>query len=120
MFKRINITTGAPNIAVTVLMLSSVGANKFRAKRSQKRQKRLPPKKLAGIKRIGLLDLKSFLIKCGAAIPTNEIGPAKATMHAERRLDKSTINVRKAFTFTPMPLAKDSPKLYASRGFDKS
>ena len=68
-----NITTGAPNTAVTVLILSSVGAKRFRARRSQNRQKRLPPKKLAGIKRIGLPVLKSFLIKCGAAIPTNEI-----------------------------------------------
>ena len=41
-------------------MLSSVGAKRLRASRSQKRQNRLPPKKLAGIKRIGLPVAKLF------------------------------------------------------------
>ena len=37
-------TTGAPNTAVTELMDSSVGANRLRASRSQNRQKAAPPR----------------------------------------------------------------------------
>ena len=43
------ITTGAPNTAVMVLIESSVGANSLRAKRSQSRQKDAPVKKQAGM-----------------------------------------------------------------------
>ena len=42
-------TTGAPKIAVTVLIPSSVGAIQVLANRSQNRQNTLPPKKHAGI-----------------------------------------------------------------------
>ena len=42
-------TTGAPKTDVTVLILSSAGANKVLVMRSQNRQKTAPPRKLAGI-----------------------------------------------------------------------
>jgi hypothetical protein len=48
-------TTGAPNTAVTVLILSSVGANMVLANKSQNRQNTLPPRKQAGIIRIGFV-----------------------------------------------------------------
>ena len=41
-------TMGAPNIAVTELMLTSVGAKAVRAMRSQKIHNTPPPKKQAG------------------------------------------------------------------------
>lgn len=47
------ITTGAPKIAVTALILISVGAKTVRAMRSQNRQKTDPPRKHAGMIRIG-------------------------------------------------------------------
>lgn len=47
------IITGAPKIAVTVLILISVGANTIRARRSQNMQNTAPPKKHAGIMMIG-------------------------------------------------------------------
>ena len=46
-------TTGAPNTAVTELMLTSVGAKAVRAMRSHARQKMPPPRKLAGISKSG-------------------------------------------------------------------
>ena len=98
-------TIGAPKIAVTVLILSSVGANKLRASKSQNRQNKLPPRKHAGIIRIGFTVPNNFLIKCGAATPTKEIGPANATIHADRIPDKITIITRKKRTFTPILFA---------------
>ena len=47
------ITTGAPKTAVTVLMLSSVGANAVRAIKSHSMQNTLPPKKHAGTRTDG-------------------------------------------------------------------
>ena len=69
-------TTGAPKTAVTVLILSSVGANTVLAIRSHSRQNTLPPRKQAGIIRIGLFVPKILFVNCGTAIPTKEIGPA--------------------------------------------
>ena len=48
-----NMTTGAPNTAVIVLMLISVGANRFLASRSQNRQNTAPPRKHCGTITIG-------------------------------------------------------------------
>ena len=105
------ITTGAPNTAVTVLILSSVGDKIFLANKSQNRQNTLPPKKLAGIIMIGLLVLKSFLIRCGTAMPTKDIGPANATIHADRMLDNITMPTRKALVLTPIDDACESPMM---------
>ena len=90
-------------------MLSSVGAITVLANRSQNKQNTLPPKKHAGIIKIGFVLERNCFAKCGTAIPTKEIGPANATIHAERMLERSTIAVRSPFTFTPRFLAYDSP-----------
>ena len=82
----INSTTGAPNTAVTVLILSSVGANIILASKSQNRQNTAPPKKQAGIIYIGFVLFSMLFTMCGTAIPTNDIGPANATIHEESRL----------------------------------
>ena len=102
-------TIGAPKTAVTVLMLISVGANAVRAKRSQNRQKALPPRKHAGIIKSGFVVPKSRLTKCGTAMPTKETGPANAVMHAASTLDKSTKSIRSSFKFTPIFCAYVSP-----------
>ncbi len=94
-------TTGAPKMAVTVLMLSSVGAIHFLARRSQNRQNTLPPKKHAGIMSNGFVVPNSLRISCGTAIPTKEIGPANATIHAESTLDNTTRRIRRVLIFTP-------------------
>ena len=98
-------TTGAPKIAVTVLMLSSVGASIVFASRSQNRQNTLPPRKQAGIIQMGSMVFKSFITRWGAAIPTKEIGPANATMHADKILEKTTMHARSIRIFTPAFLA---------------
>ena len=46
-------TMGAPNTAVTELMLTSVGAKAVRAIRSQSRQNAPPPRKDAGMRMSG-------------------------------------------------------------------
>ena len=56
-------TTGAPKTDVTVLILSSAGANKVLVMRSQNRQKTAPPRKLAGIIKTGLAVLKMLFIR---------------------------------------------------------
>ena len=101
----IHSTTGAPKIAVTVLILSSVGANIVLANRSQNRQNTLPPKKQAGIIQIGFAVPKRLFTKCGAAIPTKEIGPAKATIQADRMLYNRTMAMRSNRISTPKFLA---------------
>ena len=67
-------------------MLSSVGAITVLANRSQNKQNTLPPKKHAGIIKIGFVLERNCFAKCGTAIPTKEIGPANATIQAERML----------------------------------
>ena len=59
----IQITHGAPKTAVTVLMLSSVGAKRVLAMRSEKRQNTAPPRKHAGIMTIGFCVFMRFLIR---------------------------------------------------------
>ena len=92
---------GAPKIAVTVLILSSVGANIVRASKSQNRQKTLPPRNDAGIIRMGSVVFNIFLTKWGAAIPTKDMGPANATIHADKILEKITMHTRKSIRLTP-------------------
>ena len=53
------ITTGAPKMAVTALMESSTGENSVRAIKSQPAQKMAPPKKHAGITRMGFDDFSA-------------------------------------------------------------
>ena len=101
--------TRSMGIAVTVLILSSVGAITVLASRSQNKQNTLPPKKHAGIIKIGFVLERNCFAKCGTAIPTKEIGPANATIHAERILERSTIAMRSPLTFTPRFFAYDSP-----------
>ena len=101
-------TTGAPNTAVTVLMDNSVGANMVRASRSQNRQKAAPPRKQAGIIRIGFDDPSSLFTRCGVATPTKETGPAKATTQADKMLDRITRLIFRKGTLTPRLFAVTS------------
>ena len=80
------IITGAPKIAVTVLILISVGANTIRARRSQNMQNTSPPKKHAGIMMIGFAVRNNRFTICGTAIPTNDTGPANAVTTADKML----------------------------------
>ena len=59
---RSRITTGAPKIEVTELILSSTGAKRVLAMRSQNTQKTAPQRKDAGITYMGLEDLRSDLV----------------------------------------------------------
>ena len=97
----IQITIGAPKIAVTELMDNSVGANMVLAIRSENRQNTAPPRKQAGVIRIGFVVFNMFLTRCGTAIPTNEIGPAKAVTVAERMLESNISQNRNQAMFTP-------------------
>ena len=98
----IPITTGAPTTAVTELMLSSMGAKRVRAARSHPRQKMAPPKKQTGMTSRGREVYKNDRTRCGTAIPTKEIGPAKAVTQALSTLESSTSTTRNARMFTPM------------------
>jgi hypothetical protein len=99
------ITIGAPIREVTELIERSVGANAVLAIKSQPRQNIAPPRKHMGIITTGFDVLIKDFIRCGTAIPTKEIGPAKAVTAATRTLDKTTSATRKAVIFTPMLLA---------------
>ena len=95
-------TTGAPNTAVTALMESSMGANKLRAIRSHSRQNAAPPKQHPGSTYSGRALPSSCLTRCGTAMPTKEIGPAKAVTQAASRLESSTSSRENRRTSTPM------------------
>ena len=95
-------TTGAPNTAVTVLMDNSVGENMVLANRSQNRQNTEPPRKQAGISRIGRAVPSSHFTRCGTAIPTKDTGPANAVTQAASTLDSNTRRTLKLFTFSPI------------------
>lgn len=103
------ITMGAPRMAVTELMLSSVGAKTVRAARSQNRQNTAPPAKHAGTCTSGFAVPNSPFISCGTAMPTNEIGPANAATQAESTLESRMSAARKARILTPMLRAQPSP-----------
>ena len=87
-------TTGAPKTAVTELMLSSVGAKRVRASRSHSRQKAAPPKKQAGRTSWGRAVFSIHFMIWGTAMPTKEMGPAKAVTQAESRLDSKMSSTR--------------------------
>ena len=68
-------------------MESSVGAKTVLAMRSQNRQNKAPPRKQAGITKIGFDVFRRDFARCGTAIPTKEIGPAKAVTQADKTLE---------------------------------
>ena len=70
--------------------------------RSQNRQNTPPPKKHAGIIHSGSADLNRDFIRCGTAMPTKEMGPAKAVTQADSTLDNRISAVRKARRGTPI------------------
>ena len=107
-------TIGAPKIAVTELIESSVETS-VRARRSQNRQNAAPPKKHAGIITIGFAVLNSLRIRCGTATPTKLIGPANAVTHADKILESTIRRTLHSFTFMPTLAAYTSPSLNASR-----
>ena len=96
------ITTGAPNTLVTVLMFNSVGAKAMRAIRSQPMQNTAPPSNTAGMTISGFYVFSARFTRWGTAMPTKEIGPAKAVTVAESRLETTISATRKALMFTPM------------------
>ena len=65
-------------MAVTELMLTSVGAKRLLAIPSQKSVTTAPHKKHPGIKTMGFAVLVISFTRCGTAMPTKEIGPSKA------------------------------------------
>ena len=95
-------TTGAPKMEVTVLIFSSVGAKAVRAIRSQSIQNTPPPRNVAGMTTRGLEVFRLCFIRKGTAMPTKEIGPAKAVTVAERMLESRMRAVRNTLMFTPM------------------
>ena len=95
------ITAGAPKIAVTVLILSSVGANAVRDIKSHSIQNTLPPKKHDGMRTTGFDVLSAVLTMCGTAMPTNEIGPANAVTHADSSPERSISAARSGLILTP-------------------
>ena len=101
-----------------MLILSSVGANTVRAMRSHSRQNPAPPRKHAGIIRIGFAVPNRLFARCGTAMPTNEIGPANAATHAESTLDSRISTTRNAAILTPILRAYPSPSWYALIGLD--
>ena len=96
------ITTGAPNTAVTVLTLSSCGANSVRAIRSHPMQKTPPPKNAAGIRISGFAVPNIPFTRCGTAMPTKETGPANAVTQAESALDSRISSSRNKRILTPI------------------
>ena len=72
---------------VTVEILSSVGEKAILAIRSQNMQNTAPPRKVPGITTIGLDVFRSLFTRKGTAMPTKDMGPAKAVTVAERMLE---------------------------------
>ena len=86
-------------------MVSSVGEKAVRAMRSQARQNTLPVRKVAGMSTMGREVRKIRRVMWGTAMPTKEMGPAKAVTQADRMLDRRIRATRKPLTLTPMLLA---------------
>ena len=86
-------------------MDSSVGANRLRAMRSQSRQNAAPPSAQPGRTCKGLALPSAPLTRWGTAMPTKEIGPAKAVTQAASRLERSTSAMLNGRTATPTLLA---------------
>ena len=91
-------------MAVTVLILSSVGENMLLAIKSLKRENMTPKRHAAGMMILGFSDLKIILAICGMAIPTKEMGPAKAVTVAERMLDTTIrVNLKRFISMPRVP-----------------
>ena len=105
----IQMTTGAPKTAVTVLMLSSVGEKTVLAMPSQNRQNTPPPRKQAGRIHSGFAVRNRLYIRWGTAIPTKEMGPAKAVTQADSTLDRRIRAMRNSRMLTPRFCAYASP-----------
>ena len=65
-------------------------------------QKHAPPRKQAGIVTRGFAVLKRLFMSCGTAMPTKEIGPAKAVTQVDSTLESNISAARKRRAFTPM------------------
>ena len=98
-------TTGTRNTAVTELIDTSEGANKDLAARSQAVVTNAPKRKQPGIMIEGLLLPVRFFIRCGTAIPTKDMGPAKAVTVAAKRPDIRIRLMRSKIILTPPPAA---------------
>ena len=96
-------------MAVTVPIDNSDGASIVLAIKSQNIQNTEPHKKHAGITTIGFAVFNISLVICGTAIPTNDIGPAKAVTQEDKRLDKVIIIIRNTEILIPTLLAYPSP-----------
>ena len=94
-------TTGAPKAEVTVPIASSVGENAVLAIRSQNTQNTAPHRQEAGMTSAGRLVFSRERTIWGTAIPTKEMGPAKAVTQAESRLERIISRARKSLTLMP-------------------
>ena len=81
-------------------------------------QNTAPPRKEAGITTRGLEVPSARLTRKGTAIPTKEIGPAKAVTQAERMPESRISSIRNLRTLTPMLCAYASPIWYAPIGLE--
>lgn len=102
-------TTGAPTTAVTALTGSSTGEKSVRATRSHPQQNTAPESRHAGVTASGRDEPTASRARCGAAMPTNETGPAKAATQAESSPEVPTMARRSRRTSTPTPRANVSP-----------
>ncbi len=88
-------------MAVTELILISIGANMDLASRSHKRQETAPPRKDAGITVFGFVVLNKLMTRCGTATPTKAMGPAKAVTVADKTLEISISKNLNLFILSP-------------------
>ena len=65
-------------------------------------QNTAPLRNVAGMTTMGLAVFRKRLVRWGTAMPTKEMGPAKAVTQADSRLDSTISAVRKTLMFTPM------------------
>ena len=103
-------TMGAPNTAVTELMLTSVGAKAVRGDQIAEQAERAAAEEgrrddqMSG----SAVPNRDFM-RCGTAMPTKEMGPANAVTQADRTLESKISAVRNARRWTPMFCAYTSP-----------
>ena len=65
---------------------------------------------MAGMVINGFVVLSDNLVICGTAIPTKDIGPARAVTHAESKLESNTIHTLKNLILIHMLCAYPSHK----------
>ena len=88
---------------VTVLIFSSRGAKAILAIRSHIIQKTAPPRNVPGMIISGLDVPKLLFIRNGTAIPTKEIGPAKAVTVADKILESKINATPVSYTHLTLP-----------------